>query len=159
MKDYKPGDKVLVRGEVVEFEPGVGALVEFFSKTDQWQGWIREDLLTSGVVLDFKAENIAAEGIVAALRERHEKAMAGIEGETGWSRAADLIEAQTKPPRIAEPGLYAVVQAGVHLGSGVIGSRQHWARGPKGWTNLDAPGAYLNWTSWDELVDPEVVQS
>jgi hypothetical protein len=39
------GDKVLVLGEAVEVVSGVGVLVEFFSKTDQYSGWIREDLV------------------------------------------------------------------------------------------------------------------
>lgn len=44
--DIKVGDEVLVRGEMIRAMDGVGALVEFFSKTDQYQAWIRcEDVV------------------------------------------------------------------------------------------------------------------
>lgn len=36
------GDTVLVAGTVVNSVAGVGALVQFTSKTEDWQGWIRE---------------------------------------------------------------------------------------------------------------------
>lgn len=37
------GDTVMVSGEVVRSVAGVGALVQFTSKTENYQGWIRED--------------------------------------------------------------------------------------------------------------------
>lgn len=38
-------DEVLIRARVVQVVRGVGALVELFSKTDQYQAWIRGDLI------------------------------------------------------------------------------------------------------------------
>jgi hypothetical protein len=66
---------------------------------------------------------------------------------------ADQIEAQTKPPRIPEPGWGGIVAA-----RGVSGIRMKWVRGERGWTNLDATGDHLNWTLWDELTDPVLVR-
>ncbi len=45
MSNVMVGDEVVVRGTVIEVKPGVGVVVEFFSKTDQWRGWVREDLV------------------------------------------------------------------------------------------------------------------
>lgn len=36
------GDTVMVRGEVIRSVAGVGALVRFYSKTNKWSDWIRE---------------------------------------------------------------------------------------------------------------------
>lgn len=37
------GDTVMIRGTVLKSIEGVGALVELFSKTDQYPAWIREE--------------------------------------------------------------------------------------------------------------------
>jgi len=42
MTNIKVGDPVLVAGTAVEVIPGVGVRVELFSKTDQYEAWIRE---------------------------------------------------------------------------------------------------------------------
>jgi hypothetical protein len=44
------GDEILVRGVVSQWVPGVGVLVELFSKTDQYETWIRPDLIAEVVV-------------------------------------------------------------------------------------------------------------
>ena len=67
---------------------------------------------------------------------------------------ADQIEAQTKPPRIPEPGWGAVVEAGVR-GSRVDNSRRHWLRTTDGKTWHDGRDTY---TAWDDLVDPTLVR-
>lgn len=41
--DIRRGDQVLLLAEVRRHEPGVGVLVDLFSKTDQYQAWVRED--------------------------------------------------------------------------------------------------------------------
>jgi hypothetical protein len=46
MSAFDAGDRILVRGEVRQVGPNGDYLVEFFSKTDQWRGWIRPDLCT-----------------------------------------------------------------------------------------------------------------
>jgi hypothetical protein len=52
----QPGDVVSVRGTVMEVVSGVGVVVELFSKTDQYQTWVREDavvgVLTEAVDAD-----------------------------------------------------------------------------------------------------------
>lgn len=45
--DEPAREVVMVRAEVVERMPGVGILVELFSKTDQYRAWVREDSVYS----------------------------------------------------------------------------------------------------------------
>lgn len=41
------GDRVLVQATVVRATPGVGVLVEMFSKTDHYEAWVRWSDITS----------------------------------------------------------------------------------------------------------------
>ncbi|MFJ1539343.1 hypothetical protein ACIODS_12440 [Micromonospora chalcea] len=50
------GDTVLIRGVIKQYTPGVGALVEFFSKTDQYEAWIRSDLIADVLLPNPPAE-------------------------------------------------------------------------------------------------------
>lgn len=50
------GDEILVRGTVVQWLPGVGALVELFSKTDQYEAWIRPSLIADVIVPNLPEE-------------------------------------------------------------------------------------------------------
>lgn len=62
---------------------------------------------------------------------------------------ADQIEAQTRPPRIPEPGLWGVVRA--HN----VGHRidRDWVRYPEGWRDAN------DWLAeWDDLIDPVLVR-
>lgn len=43
--DAMVGDEVLVRGTAVRVVPGVGVLVELFSKTDRYEAWVRHDMI------------------------------------------------------------------------------------------------------------------
>lgn len=45
--EVRPGDVVLVRATVLESVPGVGARVELYSKTDQYDAWVRHDLVAA----------------------------------------------------------------------------------------------------------------
>lgn len=45
MAEVMVGDQVLVAGTAMRVVPGVGVLVELFSKTDQYENWVREDLV------------------------------------------------------------------------------------------------------------------
>lgn len=59
-------------------------------------------------------------------------------------RLQDALRSLTKPPRIPEPkGWGAVVRTDYPN----PGSR--WVKGDQGWTNLDASGAFLNWSEWE----------
>lgn len=66
---------------------------------------------------------------------------------------AEQITRQTKPPRIPEPGLWGVVEAG---DEGL--KRRTWVRVPENtagnnWTSTDG------WARvWDELIDPVLVR-
>lgn len=52
----KPGDTVLIRGTVMEAIPGVGVRVELFSKTDQYEAWLRLDRVVALDLPDVPAE-------------------------------------------------------------------------------------------------------
>lgn len=57
------GDEVLIRGRVKRYISGVGCLVEVFSKTEQYQRWVREDLIEKVIPADqtrtFKGYTVA----------------------------------------------------------------------------------------------------
>jgi len=79
-------------------------------------------------------------------------------GDTSFTLAADQIEAQTKPPRIPEPGLWGVVEAGstelpdkprrmyIHTGADI-----KWS-----WIATDSDETN-RWT-WDNLADPTLIR-
>ena len=76
--------------------------------------------------------------------------------ESGFDSLPDQIEAQTKPPRIPEPGLWGVVEAGhEHLGTG----RSEFVR-----VNLEGDFQWVDrtseadWSTWDRLEDPTLVR-
>jgi hypothetical protein len=67
---------------------------------------------------------------------------------------ADQIEAQTRPPRIPEPGLWGVVEAG----GGFDDTRTHWIHIPARpdelhWASL--PGQVFE---WNRLIDPVLIR-
>lgn len=62
---------------------------------------------------------------------------------------ADQIEAQTKPPRIPEPGNYGVVEAGIAGGEG----RYRYVRDGSHWYTLRGAQRW-----WHELIDPVLVR-
>ena len=66
---------------------------------------------------------------------------------------AEQIEAQTKPPRIPEPGWGGAVEAGLK-GRAVDNSRRTWVR-TADTTWHDGAATY---TAWSELVDPTLVR-
>lgn len=67
---------------------------------------------------------------------------------------ADQIEAQTKPPRIPEPGLWGVVEAHTRWNS----ERGHYVRsdldGSVEWLRADGRSRTL----WSELIDPVLIR-
>jgi hypothetical protein len=63
----------------------------------------------------------------------------------GYVYLADQIEAQTKPPRIPEPGLWGVVEDG----------GEQWVRGLEGWVRATSQGMHMNWY---DLIDPVLVR-
>lgn len=60
---------------------------------------------------------------------------------------ADQIEAQTKPPRIPEPGLWGVVEA-----TAKSGVRKEWVRTAHGWSS----GYFVH--PWGTLIDPVLIR-
>jgi hypothetical protein len=71
---------------------------------------------------------------------------------------ADQIEAQTKPPRIPEPGLWGVVEACRAELSDT--SRQKFIRTNvnPGWPWVAADGAITNAWKWEHLGDPVLIR-
>jgi len=70
-------------------------------------------------------------------------------GSATRNAIADQIEAQTKPPRIPEPGKYGIVKASL---SGDY--RSDWVNEGKHWVGLD----HTIVAKWDDLVDPALVR-
>ena len=67
---------------------------------------------------------------------------------------ADQIEAQTKPPRIPEPGKYGVVRAS---GQGL--DNVEWVNEGKWWVSLDEGISQpRRWAEWRELEDPTLIR-
>ena len=64
-------------------------------------------------------------------------------------KVADQIEAQTKPPRIPEPGLWGVVEA-----TGATMPRRRWIHHEEDRWVCDT-GV---WRYWDDLVDPVLIR-
>jgi hypothetical protein len=76
---------------------------------------------------------------------------AGLLRNAGFSELARQIEAQTKPPRIPEPGLWGVVEA-TWSGNGETGiPRAEWVR-VKG--NRWASSISNIHAAWSDLIDP-----
>lgn len=48
--DVRVGDRILIEGTAIKVLPGVGVLVELFSKSDQYEAWVREDLVREVIV-------------------------------------------------------------------------------------------------------------
>jgi hypothetical protein len=71
-----------------------------------------------------------------------------------FTKLGETIKAQTKPPRIPEPGLWGVVEAHT-VGNA---DRRQFGRIPESddqhWIESDAMG----WFLWDDLVDPALVR-
>ena len=65
---------------------------------------------------------------------------------------ADQIEAQTKPPRIPEPGWGAIVEAGVDAHD----ERLLWTPNDQGFWSCKNPDEYAR--HWQQLVDPTLVR-
>ena len=95
------------------------------------------------VVLDL--DDIHPPSLIAMLRAdadaRH--------GNIALHEVADQIEAQTKPPRIPEPGLWGVVEA-----TGATLPRRRWIHHEEGRWVCDT-GV---WRYWDDLVDPVLIR-
>lgn len=81
------GTPLLIRGTVKEHQPGVGYLVELFSKTDQYEAWVREDQVAHVVPVPVVPPEPADEtrwlGSDGATYERHDGWRA-TRGEQCW---------------------------------------------------------------------------
>jgi len=72
----------------------------------------------------------------------------------GWDFTADQIEAQTKPARIPEPGLWGVVEASYN-----DGARCYWTLSPDGlWHSVRPPFTGATFVDWDHLIDPTLIR-
>ena len=67
------------------------------------------------------------------------------------SRLARMIEAQTEPPRIPEPGQWGVVEASCEHSD----ERGAWVHDPLGWARVGHEQIKTyNHDAWDSLIDP-----
>jgi len=123
---------------------------------DEGMGWVEDYCVTDVrplVVLDL--EDYSGERAVNYLRNLAQESrdvMGNAPSPRGKLalRIADQIEAQTKPPRIPEPGLWGVVEACV---PGIPTS--HWVHHEEGrWV----PDTGVPFAEWDDLIDPTLVR-
>ena len=92
--------------------------------------------------------NELARGVVPAMLRDTESIAA--------RKIAEQIEAQTKPPRIPEPGPWGVVQASVETHGDQRGRFVRDGDDPSGhWECIDWPGTY----GWTHLVDPVEIRA
>jgi len=158
MSPYEPGTVAVATVRGVE---GVRIFLADPRSADEWTSaglvdgtlWHKDKDVTDVrplVVLD--PDDVAADGFstVASLVTNLRRPPSG----ANFSWLADQIEAQTKPPRIPEPGLWGVVEATFRDGR----SRHGWAvrrltDGDADWQ--DGAGDYHQ---WDDLIDPILVR-
>ena len=78
--------------------------------------------------------------------------LTGFLREVGYDWLAAQIEAQTKPARIPEPGLWGVVEAGLKTYD--VGVRYQWVRHENYWMSrsFSAPA------EWANLIDPTLTR-
>ena len=104
------------------------------------------------IVLDLESDFGDQHGHLIALLRNLAEGTAAIYTDHLLRNLADQIEAQTKPARIPEPGLWGVVEASVDAFPATI-----WVR--------RGPGSFCRWHSpehgyavWDILIDPTLVR-
>jgi hypothetical protein len=144
--DYEPGTvaKATVLGvegvRVARYDAGWVRLDDpdiFYSDKDC------DDMVTDVcplVVLDFTPSPAHLPQLLRLLRDNF------------WPDLADQIEAQTKPPRIPEPGTWGIVKARL---TSIPGGREWTAvRTPKDGWRVDDGGMF----EWDELIDPVLIR-
>ena len=129
-------------------------------KVETWR--VHEDRLVYDirplVVLDTSVPN-SGRAIGVWVRECAEYLRGN--GQTAKARVlaglADQIEAQTKPPRIPEPGLWGVVQATVAYEGSTYDARfvNHDGANAAHKSWHDAGG---KWWNWSELIDPVLIR-
>ena len=89
---------------------------------------------------------------------RHLRGECGTPKNCPWLHAiADQIEAQTKPPRIPEPGLWGVVEAEAKgVNGNTVTARKRWVRDEQGWIEVAGNGWRVS--DFKYLVDPVLVR-
>lgn len=163
MSDWKPGTvaKATVRGvpdvtvfRVVQIHPDHVYLWAVAAKIAETTHFRDEDItdVRPLVVLDLD-ESQGKDWLPGWLRSNISKVEQGcvspspIGKDMAW--LADQIEAQTKPPRIPEPGPWGVVEAGTSK----VPMVRRWVRYGTGWR--DAFGGH---EEWDNLLEPVLVR-
>ena len=122
---------------------------------DEGMGWVEDYCVTDVrplVVLDVKDPASLVEYLKEAT-DGFDKAAHGMDAWSGRAPIRDItrqIEAQVKPPRIPEPGLWGVVEAWV---PGIPTRR--WVHHEEGrWvSDMGVP-----FKEWDDLIDPVLVR-
>jgi len=152
MSDWQPGDVCIATVRGVKG-------VRVFRRTDHWVTGIRVGAecvhhntyvtnIRRLIVLDLDAVPLSHDtpDVVSGLRDPKSMSTA--------KSIAKEIEAQTKPPRIPEPGQWGVVGARyTTYNDGDV--FYEWVKvGPHNWMSKSFPTV----TTWDDLVDPVLVR-
>ena len=152
MSTYEPGTVAMIRDSSTSDRSEWRAVKQDkgWLGLDEGMGWVEDYCVTDVrplVVLDTRGEPMAAKWL-------RKLAEADPHGDTIRARIAkDIaaqIEAQVKPPRIPEPGLWGVVEA-----NGAKWLR--WTSDPKQyqWTRVSGDGLAVK---WDELINPTLIR-
>ena len=162
MTDYKPGTvaKATVRGaggvRVTRYEGGWARIDDPDACWGDGCGFVTD--VRPLVVLDPK--DVPSPSFRARRADGLRSYAANLRKDGYYSAAdvfgylADQIEAQTKPPRIPEPGKYGVVRAS---GQGL--DNVEWVNEGKWWVSLDEGISQpRRWAEWRELEDPTLIR-
>ena len=86
-------------------------------------------------------------------RDNHFPRLVAFLRNGGWDLTADQIEAQTKPARIPEPGLWGVVEASSIYVNDRLTYVHHNKPGPWAWATQSRGSC-----KWDDLIDPTLIR-
>jgi hypothetical protein len=145
-----PGESIVLAGVGVTGDKDV---MFSLSKGDVRRCYVFENARPL-IVLDFDSDVCA--DVVGDLRRVSTFLAAHGLGTAFIADIADQIEAQTKPARIPEPGLWGVVEAAASSSmdnGGTGGERVRWVRYPEGWCGV----VYCE-RPWDDLIDPAEIR-
>jgi len=95
--------------------------------------------------------------IVLDLTDHNPAVLVDVLACNGYGELADQIEAQTKPARIPEPGLWGVVEATLEDSLSIAPGTFRFVRihtGPRHWMRTETTVCF----DWSELIDPTLIR-
>ena len=132
---------------------GVPDQIVMLTDADQVDPWVSMLTTTSSAVhwRWHEARHIVAARPLIVLDIEFPREVASLLRRHNFTATAHQIEAQTKPARIEEPGLWGVVEANV-----LRGPRVKWLHAPAGWQSIEPVATRVG--EWDDLIDPVLIR-